>query len=280
MGSALCDASRGLRRRAAFALAPWRALLGFVALRAQQISVDGRDLFDDLPPPPIIGHPSANGRQDCGGQRNLLGAPPRETDGEDRGCVQLAGCTTAIWLTTANRAFEDAAAQDFFDGRQLLDDPLTSRAQLVDHISAVSLKDNRQSIPSHAGPRWIVPLRPCGTPSGWAEGRAADGGRVTAIGRVGRSVTADVHLAPGTGGATQLRRPAQPEAGSSRRQNVSPPPPTAQTQTGRGRIWTDYEGPPGAASRAVAVTLTRRSGVLRPAGRGLSKRAKHESDAH
>src|SRR6266581_9380636 len=106
MGSERCAALQPLRR-AALVLTPWRVPFALVALHAQQISVDGRDLFDDLPPALIIGHPTAHGGQDRGGQRHLLGAATREADGEDGGGVSLARCTTPVWLPTAYRAFEN-----------------------------------------------------------------------------------------------------------------------------------------------------------------------------
>src|SRR3990172_3465678 len=137
MGSERCDALQPLRR-AALVVPPWRVPFALVALHTQQISVDGRDLFDDLPPALIIGDPTANGGQDRGGQRNLLGSAPREADGKHGGGVPLARCAPAVRLTTANRTFENAAAQDFLDGRQLLDDALTLGEQpLGFHISAL-----------------------------------------------------------------------------------------------------------------------------------------------
>src|SRR3990172_423860 len=105
MGSQCCGALQTLRRRAAPVVTRWRVLFAFLPLHAQQISVDGRDLFDDLPPSLIIGHPTANGGQDRGGKRNLLGSAPREADGEDGGGVPLARCAPAVRLTTANRTF-------------------------------------------------------------------------------------------------------------------------------------------------------------------------------
>src|SRR3972149_5208241 len=89
MGSERCDAVPPLRR-AALGVPPWRVPFALVALHTQQISVDGRDLFDDLPPALIIGDPTANGGQDRGGQRNLLGSAPREADGEGGGGGPLA----------------------------------------------------------------------------------------------------------------------------------------------------------------------------------------------
>src|SRR5208337_2372857 len=87
-------------------------------LLPDQLSVDRRQLLDHRPPGVVLSDPArCDGNQRLW-QRDLLGTPALERDGQVGGAMALALGAVAAWLATAQGAHHHAAAQDLLEGRE------------------------------------------------------------------------------------------------------------------------------------------------------------------
>jgi hypothetical protein len=84
----------------------------------QEAPIDGRHLFDGLPPTTVVADPELDGASEIAGNGDLLRAPSGEGHGEveDRMAGPPFGAAT-VGLATSDLALKEAAAQDFLQRR-------------------------------------------------------------------------------------------------------------------------------------------------------------------
>src|SRR5271157_4106498 len=103
-------------------------------LLPDQLSVDRRQLLDHRPPGVVLSDPArCDGNQRLW-QRDLLGTPALERDGQVGGAMALALGAVAARLATAQGAHHHAAAQDLLEGREPREDPAPALEERAAHI--------------------------------------------------------------------------------------------------------------------------------------------------
>jgi len=94
-----------------------------------QVAIDRGQLLDRRPPGAVVGDPALGDRDQPSRQRDLLGAPAGERHAQVGGGMSLALGAVAARLAAAQRAHDDAAPEDLLEGRELREDPATTREQ-------------------------------------------------------------------------------------------------------------------------------------------------------
>src|SRR5271166_6539939 len=102
-------------------------------LLPDQLSVDRRQLLDHRPPGVVLSDPARCGGNQRLWQRDLLGTPALERDGQVGGAMALALGAVAARLATAQGAHHHAAAQDLLEGREPREDPAPALKERAAH---------------------------------------------------------------------------------------------------------------------------------------------------
>jgi len=119
-------------------------LLG--SARPQQISIDGRYLLENLPPPLIDPDSVTHRGEHLAWERDLLGASAAMGHTEINGRVQFTRSTAALRFATPDAAFDDAAPQDFVKRRELRQQPLASFQQGIHSYGSITVRYFRRKL--------------------------------------------------------------------------------------------------------------------------------------
>ena len=119
----------------------------------QNLPVDGRNLFNHLPPSPVVGDPAlCEGDQD-GRQGDLLGSTPSQGDAQVGGAMLIPAGASASGLSATKLANENGPTKEFLQWRQLLRGAPSSRAEMVFHVLRLYNRKTRIEQPAAAQQR-------------------------------------------------------------------------------------------------------------------------------
>ena len=100
----------------------------------QDLPVNGRNPFNDLPPSPVVGDPARCEWDQGGRQRDLLGSTPSQGDAQVGGAMLIAAGASASGLSATKLANENGPTKDLLQWRQLLRGAPSSRAEAGFHV--------------------------------------------------------------------------------------------------------------------------------------------------
>ena len=100
----------------------------------QDLPVNGRNPFNDLPPSPVVGDPARCEWDQGNRQRDLLGSTSSQGDAQVGGAMLIAAGASASGLSATKLANENGPTKDLLQWRQLLRGAPSSRAEAVFHV--------------------------------------------------------------------------------------------------------------------------------------------------
>lgn len=105
---------------------------------AQQVAIHGRNTLHGAEPASVVRHPPTNERSQFLGDRDLLGAPPGESDAQVSDWMAWPFDASTRGLAAPHGAFEQAPTKDFVKRRQgtqeLIDTLLDSLRCVFGHV--------------------------------------------------------------------------------------------------------------------------------------------------
>ena len=105
----------------------------------------------------VVGHPACDEGDECGGERDLLGASAGQGDAQVGGAVPVIVGAVAAGFAAAQPAYDEAAAEDVLERRELREGATSAIEQALHSLRLYSRKPTMMQAPLE-GPEMGIDL--------------------------------------------------------------------------------------------------------------------------